>query len=49
MNFQEAISQSSSQVVVFGASVMGKFILDMLDILNVRPICFCDNDVEKQH
>lgn len=49
MNFQEAISQSSSQVDVFGASVMGKFILDMLDILDVRPICFCDNDVEKQH
>ena len=28
---------------------MGKFILDMLDILYVRPICFYDNDVEKQH
>lgn len=48
MNFIEAVSTTSRPVVVFGASAIGKIVLDSLDILNVRPVCFCDNDVQKQ-
>jgi len=48
MNFLETVSTTSGPVVVFGASVIGKIVLDSLDILNVRPVCLCDNDVQKQ-
>jgi len=49
MDFIETVSATSKPVVVFGASVIGKIVLDSLAILNVRPICFCDNDIQKQH
>ena len=46
--FLKILSESSRPVVVFGASVIGKVVLDSLDILNIRPAAFCDNDVRKQ-
>ncbi len=46
--FLETVSETSRPVVVFGASVIGKIILDSLDILNIRLAAFCDNDVRKQ-
>ena len=39
---------SSRPVVIFGASVLGKVMLDSLEILNIKPACFCDNDKNKQ-
>jgi len=35
-------------IVIFGASILGKVVLDSLELLDVRPECFCDNDVQKQ-
>jgi organic radical activating enzyme len=46
--FLEVLSEISRPVIVFGASVIGKVVLDSLDILSVRPVAFCDNDVRKQ-
>lgn len=46
--FLKALSAGSRPVVVFGASVLGKVVLDSLDLLNVRPVAFCDNDARKQ-
>jgi hypothetical protein len=48
MNFLETVTATSNPVVVFGASVMGKILLDSLELLNVGPVCFCDNDLQKQ-
>lgn len=48
MDFLAKVSATSRPVVVFGASIIGKIIIDSLDILNVWPICFCDNDIQKQ-
>jgi organic radical activating enzyme len=48
MNFIDTVSATGDPVVVFGASVMGKILLDSLDLLHLRPVCFCDNDAEKQ-
>ena len=48
LNFHQAVSQTSRPVVIFGASVVGKIVLDSLDILNLKPTCFCDNNAEKQ-
>lgn len=48
MNFMETVSASGKPVVVFGASVTGKVVLDSLDMLHLRPACFCDNDRVKQ-
>lgn len=47
MNFIKTVSSTSRPVVIFGASIIGKIILDSLDILNVKPLCFCDNDNKK--
>lgn len=46
--FLETLSEKPRPVIVFGASVIGKVVLDSLDILNIRPAAFCDNDVRKQ-
>ena len=48
MNFHEEVAASSRPLVVFGASIIGKIILDSLDLLDIQPICFCDNDAQKQ-
>ncbi len=48
MNFLKKTAANSSPIVIFGASVIGKIILDSLEILNVQPACFCDNDIQKQ-
>ena len=48
MKFLEKVNTTFPPVVVFGASILGKIVLDSLDILNVRPVCFCDNDLKKQ-
>lgn len=48
MRFYEKASETSRPVVVFGASVTGKIVLDLLDIMGMRPVCFCDNDPRKQ-
>lgn len=49
MTFSEIVAVTRRPVVVFGASAIGGIILDALDnILNIRPVCFGDNDVRKQ-
>jgi len=47
-DFLTKISTNSRPVVVFGASIIGKIVIDLLDILDLQPLCFCDNDVKKQ-
>ncbi len=46
--FLETVSNTARPVVIFGASVIGKIVVDSLDILNIRPVSFCDNDIRKQ-
>ena len=48
MNFLEKVTGTSRPVIVFGASIIGEIILDALDLLDIRPVCFCDNDAQKQ-
>ncbi len=48
MRFLERTSGEAGPVVVFGASVIGKIVLDALNRLKIRPACFCDNDPLKQ-
>lgn len=48
MNFVDKVSSTSRPVVIFGASIVGKIILDALDVLNIKPSFFCDNDRKKQ-
>jgi len=45
--FLDTISNLSRPVVIFGASVIGKAVLDCLDILSISPAAFCDNDAIK--
>ncbi|MBN3033552.1 MAG: radical SAM protein [Candidatus Saganbacteria bacterium] len=47
--FLQAVSGTSRPVVIFGASVIGKIVLDSLEILNIKPAAFCDNDARKQN
>lgn len=47
-NFIDTLNATSRPVVVFGASAIGKIVLDLLDIIKTRPVCFCDNDTHKQ-
>jgi len=48
MNFKDTVTRTSRPVVVFGASITGRIVLDLMALLDLRPICFCDNDVQKQ-
>ena len=38
----------NGKVVLFGASILGKTVLDFLDAAGVTPLCFIDNDERKQ-
>jgi len=46
--FLAAVTGEPRPVVIFGASVIGKIVLDALELLGLKPSAFCDNDARKQ-
>jgi organic radical activating enzyme len=46
--FLAAATGKARPIVIFGASVIGKIMLDSLGILGFKPVLFCDNDARKQ-
>ncbi|SEM54845.1 hypothetical protein SAMN04489760_12126 [Syntrophus gentianae] len=48
MGFYEDSRERQRPVVIFGASVLGEVALQALEVCGLRPVCFGDNDREKQ-
>jgi hypothetical protein len=48
MGFHEDSRETHRPVVIFGASVLGEVALEAMQISGLRPVCFGDNDREKQ-
>jgi len=47
MKFSDILN-SNDEIIIFGASAVGKVMLDCLEILEKSPSCFCDNDEKKR-
>jgi len=48
MGFYEDSRENRRPVVIFGASVLGEVALQALELFGLHPVCFGDNDREKQ-